>query len=118
GGGGVGELGTQARVFERRGQHFQRLVAGSERPADGGGGGGERGDAGDDGDRRPSGNAGDEIHGRAIEQRIALAEPGDVAAAGEPGEDLRRGGIVGRLGRAALDRHRDGGGQQLGIRIE
>lgn len=118
GGRGGGEFGAEGGVVERGGQDFQHFVAGGERAADGGSGGGERGDSRDDLDRGVGADAGDEVHGRAIEQRIAFAQPGDIAAGAEMGEDGFGGGIVGGLRRAALDRHRDGDGEADGGGVE
>src|SRR5690606_32818997 len=99
------QLGGEDRVGKRGGQHFQYLVAGRQRAGNGGGGGGERGHAGNYLDRRVGGNAGDQVHGGAVEQGIALAEPGDVAAAFEAGKDGDGGAVIGGLRRGALHGH-------------
>ena len=103
-GGGERQFGAQHIVGQWRGQDFQDLVAGRERAADGGGGGGERGDAGDDGDSRLGGDAADQIHGGAIKQRVALAEPGDVATGVEVAEDGCGGCVIGGLRRGRARR--------------
>src|SRR5207244_1104171 len=96
------ELGTQRFVREWRGQDFKDFVPGGERAGDRGGRGGERGDAGDDLDAGFAPETGQQVHGRAVEQRVALTQPGDVAVAREVIEDQGRGAVIGCLRWTAL----------------
>src|SRR5947199_5650485 len=74
------------------------------------GAGGERGNTRHDLDPEARGEAGEKIHERAVEERIALAQDSDISARFGLAADLACRMIVDLLGRKTLGHHGDPNG--------
>jgi hypothetical protein len=111
---GRGDLGAQAGDIDGGGDDGEHIVARRQRPAECGGRGGERTHSGHHLDAIAGMQALVEIHEAAVEERIALAQHGDVAAVIEAGGDGLGGLVVGRAGGGAVGAHRHREGQFLG----
>jgi len=103
------EARRQVGFRQRRRDHGQDIVARRQRPAERGGARGQRRHAGHHLDPEARRQAREQVHERAIEERIALAQDRDVASGLEVAAELARGRVVGRLRGEArgLDRHAD-----------